>query len=155
MTATGKLTDPVYQAQAILAVRDHSIAEMTRKLQRKGFTPTDITTALNWLKANKLINDEHFARHYIESITAAKPVGPYWLKNKLRQKGVSTEIIAAALAEIYSKDRERDLAARAANQWRVAHRTTSTDPQSLYRFLVSRGFSQDVIREQKLAAIEE
>lgn len=151
MSPTGKRTDPIYQAQAILAIRDHSVAEITLKLKRKGFEQTDIATALSWLEQNKLINDTQFAERYIESITNSKPVGPMWLKAKLRQKGIAPDIISITLAKQYSLDRERQLAKEAT----TAFTRRSHDPARLYRFLLARGFSSDVIKEQPQIVTEE
>lgn len=151
MSSTGKRTDPIYQAQAILAVRDHSVAEITLKLKKKGFAHPDITSTLAWLEQRKLINDSRFAERYIESIIHTKPVGPMWLKAKLRQKGIAPDIISVTLAGHYSSDRERELVQKAA----TAFTRRSPDPAKLFRFLLTRGFSSDVIKEQQQIVTEE
>lgn len=151
MSLTGKRTDPIYQAQAILAVRDHSVAEITSKLKKKGFEQVDIATALTWLEQHKLLNDQQFAKRYTESMLRSKPVGPMWLKAKLRQKGIAPDIISVTLAEHYSSDRERELAKEAT----AAFTQRSPDPVRLYRFLLARGFSSDIIKEQQQIVTEE
>lgn len=156
MSLTGKRTDPIYQAQAILAIRDHSVAEITLKLKRKGFEQADITTALTWLEQHKLLNDTRFAERYVASLVRSKPVGPRWLQAKLREKGVAPDIVAAAMAKVYSKDLEYKLAKQAAEAFtRRSFNGGGTDPQKLFRFLISRGFSADVIKEQQQIVTEE
>ncbi len=151
MSSTGKRTDPIYQAQAILAIRDHSVAEVTLKLKKKGFAHPDITSALAWLEQHKLLNDQQFAERYVESLVRSKPVGPMWLKAKLRQKGIAPDIISVTLAKHYSSDRERELAKEAT----AAFIRRSPDPVRLYRFLLARGFSSDIIKEQQQIITEE
>lgn len=155
MSLTGKRTDPIYQAQAILAIRDHSIAEITLKLKKKGFTAPDIQTALGWLEQHKLVNDQQFAERYVDSLLRSKPVGPRWLHAKLREKGVEPSLIAATLAKLYSKELENHLAKQATAEWQRTHTTSANDPQKLFRFLISRGFSADVIQEQLQIVTEE
>jgi regulatory protein len=136
-----KKQNPFYQAQAILSRRDHSEAEVTLKLKRKGFSAADIAKTLAWLKNNHLLNDALFARRYIESIVRSKPVGPRWLRHKLRAKGVATSVITSALAELLPPEREKELAQAAVARWQRTHPDTAQDPQRLMRFLMSRGFS--------------
>lgn len=163
MSLTGKRTDPIYQAQAILAIRDHSVAEITLKLKRKGFKQADITTALTWLEQHKLLNDTRFAERYVASLVRSKPVGPRWLHAKLREKGVEPGLIAATMAKLYSKELEQELAKQAAEAFTrrsPAYRPGrvsggGTDPQKLFRFLLARGFSADVIKEQQQIVTEE
>lgn len=151
MSFTGKRTDPIYQAQAILAIRDHSMAEITLKLKKKGFAHPDIKDALVWLEQHKLINDQEFAERYIEGMIRSKPVGPRWLQAKLRQKGITPDVISATLARHCSPDRERELAKEAT----AAFILRSPDPARLYRFLLTRGFSADIIKEQQQIVTEE
>lgn len=147
----GKRQDVFYQAQAILARRDHSAAEVKAKLARKGFTKDEIAKTVDFLQEKKLLDDALFAKEYIESILRAKPVGPRYLSAKLKQKGVGEGIIQETLGEI--KGREAILAEQAAAQWKRLHPSTSSgqvpkhaqDKQRLFRFLASRGFTQDVI----------
>lgn len=134
-----KRSDPLYQAQAILSRRDHSAAEIRQKLARKGFSPGEINQAVGWLTDNNLLDDAKFARTYTESMLRVKPVGPRWLKAKLRQKGIASAIIAETLAEAFALIQEEELARQA------AARHAPGDKNRLYRFLLSRGFSNEVI----------
>lgn len=145
---SGKRQDVFYQAQAVLSRRDHSVAEVKAKLARKGFTTDEIAKTLDFLQEKKLLDDARFAKAYAQSILRAKPVGPRYLSAKLKQKGVGEEIIRNAIDEAFSVSpvsRETELAHQAADQWRRLHPKYASDKQRLFRFLASRGFTQDAI----------
>ncbi len=137
--------NPYYVAQDILSRRDHSEAELRKKMQRKGFSVSEINTVIIRLKAKQLINDAEFAHRYVQYTLANKAVGPKWLSSKLRAKQVSSVHINAALAAVFSENGELKYARAAAAAWKRSHSQHSDDRQRLVRFLAARGFSSDVI----------
>lgn len=158
-----KRTDPFYQAQDILSRRDHSEFELRTKLRRKRFSPSQIDDAVAKLKKLNLINDEKFADNYAANILLFKPVGPRWIKHKLKQKGIAPSVISQTIESTFSPGREEELAAQAAATWWKLHpldkggtRGFDVPPsfqggarggiylrnkQRLTRHLASRGFS--------------
>lgn len=141
-----KRSDPIYQAQAILSRRDHSVAEVKQKLARQGFSPEQETQAINWLVDNRLLDDTKFAAAYVTSILGAKPVGRRYLTSKLKQKGVAGSIIQKVLAELVPPERETELAEQAAARWARVHPQHATDKNRLLRFLLSRGFMNEFLQ---------
>ncbi|PIT97744.1 MAG: hypothetical protein COT71_04415 [Candidatus Andersenbacteria bacterium CG10_big_fil_rev_8_21_14_0_10_54_11] len=135
------LADINYAAQAILARRDHSESELSRKLARKGYSGEEIALVLTKLKKIKLVDDEEFARRYAGSLLAAKPLGPRLLHAKLIQKGIEEGLISSLLAETYPPGREDELSRAAASRWRQSRPTHADDKARLLRFLTARGFS--------------
>lgn len=145
MPTSGKKHNPFYQAQAILSRRDHAEAEVREKLSRKGFSDEQIEATISWLKENKLINDKEFARKYSESILLAKPVGPMWVRMKLRQRGVASSVIENTLNTIFSVEYQQSLVQEAITSWRRTHAAKANDRVALWRHLAARGFSPDII----------
>lgn len=143
----GKRQDFLYQAQAILARRDHSRTEVAVKLRRKGFTEHEIAKALTFLQEQKLLDDARFAQAYVASILRGKSVGPRYVSAKLKQKGVGEKHIQAALAAAFTSGRERELIGEATEQWKRTHPKYAQDRGRLYRFLIARGFNSDAVRE--------
>lgn len=141
----GKRSNPFYQAQAILSRRDHAEAEVRRKLQQKGFVPSQIDTVVTWLKEHKLIDDESFARMYVESLLRSKPVGQRWLTAKLRQRGVDGAIVDRVLADAFAGEREKELVREAARA--RSFPLDRSGQQRLQRFLLARGFSMQVVSD--------
>ena len=140
-----KRDDPYYQAQDILSRRDHSEAEVRDKLKRKKFTDSQIAPVMAWLKERQLLDDERFATIFIENTLLFKPVGPRWIKYKLMQKKVASSIVAEALKASYPPPQESVIIQQAIASWQRQHR--QFDQTRLSRFLLSRGFSPDVVSQ--------
>jgi regulatory protein len=146
----GQKTNPDYQAQAILSRRDHSEHEIRAKLKTKKFTSEQINSTINKLKKRKLIDDTNFAAIYTKSILNSKPVGPKWIKYKLKQKGIAPAIISSIIAQTYTENLEQELAEQAIAKWRRLHPSTNSEQvlkekKRLQRHLVSRGFSHKTL----------
>lgn len=136
-------------AARFLAHRPRSIAEVRGNLSRKNFPDTVIDTALNRLEAMGYLDDVAFTRYWLENRSTFKPRGPMALRYELRQKGVSSAIIDAALEDVDVQD----AAYRAARQ-KVSRYTGLTRRQcrdKLGGFLQRRGFDfatcRDVIEQ--------
>lgn len=136
----GKRINPYYMAQDILSRRDHSEHELRVKLQRKHFSPAQISDVVEKLKEKHLIDDERFAAAYVESSLRTKPVGPRWLMQKLSMKGLSREVSSRILAEALPPERLETLKQEARERWVRLHPKHADDRIRLQRFLISRGF---------------
>ena len=140
-TTVKKSENVYYQAQAILARRDHSEHEVRMKLAKKGFSEVQIDEAIEILCDQKLIDDEKFAAMYVTNTLRFKNVGPRWLVHKLKEKRIATELIEPAVYGVIDEDKEHALATDAASAWRRSHAKHAEDRDRLTRFLRSRGFS--------------
>lgn len=143
---TAKSTNPKYAAQDILSRRDHSEFELRQKMKKKGFFGDELEETVEWLKTKKLLNDELFAKKYIESIILTRAVGRRYLAFKLKEKRIGEEAIGAALDELLDEATERDLAQKATSSWKKSHSKHAADKTRLSRFLLSRGFSGSAMR---------
>ncbi|MBI3250558.1 MAG: regulatory protein RecX [Candidatus Andersenbacteria bacterium] len=143
----GKRKNIYYQAQAILSRRDHAEAEVRMKLAHKQFALPEIEEAVAWLYKQHLLDDDHFAQAYAESVLLGKPVGRRYIAAKLQQKGVKPAAITQAIEQVFNRRSEKELVQDAIARWRRAHTTTKNSRDKLYRFLASRGFSLDIITE--------
>ncbi len=126
----------------MLARREHSRAELTRKLSTDG-TLEDIQAMLDKLEQSGLLSDARFAESFVSSRAAR--FGTAKLRHSLRAKGVSDEVIAAALPADADSEMER-----ARDVWRRKFGAAPDDRADYARqarFLQGRGFSSDVIRK--------
>lgn len=135
------------KALHFLSFRPRTENEIRRKLKDAGFEEEIADPILQRLRDAGMVSDTEFARNWIESRGTFKPRGRRALTQELRQKGVSEEIIHAALVEM---DDESDLAYRAG--LRYAKRLTQADWETfrerLTAFLGRRGFSYGTIAPQ-------
>ena len=84
-------------ALRFLEARSRSVAEVRRRLRDAGYRPELVEGAIGRLTTLGMLDDEAFARAWIESRDRARPRGEHALRQELRLKGVDPETIGAAL----------------------------------------------------------
>jgi regulatory protein len=146
-------TDPeVVLAAALrfLESRQRSVREVRRRLDQAGFPMPLVEAAIDRLEELEMLDDEAFARSWVESRDRARPRGERALRSELALKGVAREVVDRILAE---RRPESDTSAdEAAAERLLAGRTRSleriTDPrvrrQRAYALLARNGFDPDV-----------
>ena len=83
-----------------LTRRDHSEAELSRKLRDKGFAVEDIETAIGKLKGMGYLDDRRFAERWAESaIRNGRGYGPR-VRIELRRRGIPDGMIGDVLARL-------------------------------------------------------
>ena len=133
-------------AYRFLNYRLRSEKEVRENLKLKKATSEVIEKVIAKLKSQRFVNDETFARMWIESRSRSKPRSQFLLKNELRQKGISQEILKDIFDDQYpiSKDVElaKDLVGREMNKYKGMGRDKIY--QKLGGLLGRRGFSWEV-----------
>jgi regulatory protein len=86
-------------AMRFLETRRRSVAEVRRRLTMAGYRPELIEGAIARLVEVGLLDDEAFARAWVESRDRARPRGEQALRSELMEKGIDREIVAALLTE--------------------------------------------------------
>ena len=128
-------------ALRLLTQRDHSRAELERKLADKAESTEQLESVLERLQSERLLSDHRFASQRVAS--RGVRYGNARLKQELRQQGVSDEDISAALPEA------GDEVARCLAVWRRKFSDlpkTAEERAKQMRFLQYRGFSGDAIQ---------
>lgn len=133
----------------LLSRRDYSRLELFRKLKQKAENPEDIEPVLDDFQQRNWQSDERFAESFLNS-RYQRGLGPLRLKQELREKGVSSDIIVLALENLEVDWFQLALDAARKKESSIKN-TDKNKKQKLYRFLAYRGFSGDQIS----AAIEE
>lgn len=80
-----------------LEVRARSIGETRRRLTEAGYRADLVEGAIDRLVAIGLLDDESFARHWVESRDRASPRGETALKRELRLRGVEASVVDGIL----------------------------------------------------------
>ena len=127
------------RALRTLARREHSRAELARKLAPRAESPEALEQLLEALAARKQLSDERYAEARARQL--ARKYGAARIRLELRSKGVD-EALAARAAAGGELERARGILAR-------KYRTPVDSPLERarrMRFLQSRGFSHDTIR---------
>lgn len=131
-------------AARLLAHRPRSQAEIQRQLQTKGYSQAVIDQVVARLTAVDLINDEQFARYWIEQRETFRPRGHLALRQELQQKGIAATIIEAALATVDEVGAAEQLAEKKAHQ--LAGLPEMEFKRKLSQYLQRRGFPYESIR---------
>jgi len=130
------------RALRLLTRREHSRAELARKLQAHAGPEDDLEALLDELARRKLLSDERYAE--ARARVLSRRFGAARIARDLRASGVEEHLADHALKAARATEVER-----AREVWRRKFRTAPTTREERakhMRFLQSRGFSFDAIR---------
>ena len=130
------------RALRLLARREHSRAELARKLATAGFARAEPGLLLDDFESKNWLSDQRFAESYVADHRAR--AGSIKLAYDLRQRGVADSVIESVLSD--NRDSELD---RAREIWRKkfnALPNNAAEKAKQIRFMQSRGFTGEVIR---------
>lgn len=135
----GKLYDRLLR---YVLVRPRSHREVEQYCRRKQYDPDQCRQAMERLELRGYLNDEAFARAWVESRSLTKAVSERRLRLELKQKGIDDEVAGRVLAaSSYSQDVAlQTLIAKKKRQARYQ------DQDKLLRYLVGQGFRYDMVR---------
>ena len=154
--ARGQITDPgpvMEAAAAFLATRPRSIGETTRRLRHLGYPQALLEEVVTRLVEVGYLDDESFARTWVESRDRARPRGESALRRELAQKGVARQVVDDVLGErlgaAAGSDPNQAAAAALLERKRAALSREPDDRkrrQKAYALLARNGFDPDTCR---------
>jgi regulatory protein len=129
-----------------LSFRPRSEKELKDFLKKKKAGELISQRIIESLKNSKFLNDEEFALWWVEQRTRSKPKALRVIKMELLQKGIDKETIEKTLGENTESDLDRAKKI-AENKIRKINIKDIKAPEKLFRFLASKGFDYDTIKE--------
>ena len=131
------------RALRLLSGREHSRAELEKRLREYEEAPGDLGKILDELQAKGFISEQRVIESVINR-RAAK-LGSARIRQELQSKGLDKDAVLEAVASLQATelDRARDI-------WNRKFGEVATDAKARgqqMRFFASRGFSGDVIRK--------
>ncbi|MDP3519194.1 MAG: recombination regulator RecX [Hydrogenophaga sp.] len=130
------------RAMRLLAAREHSRAELERKLQAHEAEPGQLAAALDELQAKGFINEARVVQSVVHR--RAERLGTQRVRAELNAKGLPPELVAEAVDDLRATEESR-----AREVWRRKFGQPASDPRERakqMRFLAARGFSSEAIR---------
>jgi regulatory protein len=130
------------RALRLLAGREHSRAELEKKLRPHETEPGELQRALDELQTRGFINEQRVVDSVLHRRAARLGTGR--VKQELQAKGISAEAVAEAVDSLRGTEVER-----AREVWRKKFGEPAADPAGRakqMRFLASRGFGAEAIR---------
>ncbi len=137
------------KALQLLARRDHSNAELRRKLRSRGYGQSEIQDAISECLRLNYLNDRRFAETYAMQLQR-KGFGINGIKYKLYSKGISDtviqEVVAVQESDPVQLEQCRRVLAKKMKPM-TGNASVANQGPKLRRFLYSRGFSSQIIRK--------
>ena len=141
---SGEAGDIEQTAVRLLATREHSRAELRRKLLARGGEAAVVEGVLDALAQRRLQSDARYAEQYVAQ-RAARGYGPARICAELRERGIDDDVIADWLDERDPVWKDR-LAEVARKRFGAAGPADFRDRARRARFLEYRGFGAELIR---------
>jgi regulatory protein len=142
------LAAALQKAYRLLSMRPHSEKEMGKKLREKGFPLAVVKEALEKLHELKYLDDELFARQWARNLAVNKLWGNRKIIISLQEKGVSAELISAAIdearREIFEEEAITFLIKKKASRIKLAALDLK-EKKRIFQNLLGRGFSAGLI----------
>ena len=131
------------RALRLLSGREHSRAELERKLTQFEEVPGTLAQVLDELQAKGFINEQRVVDSVLYRRSAK--LGTARIRQELQTKGLDPGMVLDAVASLQDTE-----LARAREVWRKKFGTPPVDAAARgkqQRFLLARGFSGDVVRK--------
>ena len=133
-----EISDYLWKKTLNRKLKNHKTGEFYEK---KGVSKISVEQVLSRLIEKKYIDDEKFAKFWVENRNQRKGSSIKKLKSELFSKGVSSDIIEQVLSESNRNDEDeiQKIIAKKAKRY--------TDEQKLIAYLARQGFSFDEIKK--------
>jgi regulatory protein len=131
-------------ALKLLNRRDHGARELKERLAERGFAPATAQAVVDGLVRERLLDDARFAEHFV-AYHANRGQGPVRIAHKLREAGVTAELIATAV-DAGSADWRRRCAEVRRKRFGAREPGSWAERAKQARFLTQRGFNADQVR---------
>jgi regulatory protein len=127
----------------LLGRRELSVVQLRSRLIEREHTPEEADEAVAKLLENGALDDRRVARAYARTASKIKGRGRLRISRELQALGISREIIADAVADVFADLDERALIDRAIQKKLRGGKKPSTmqERARLYQFLMRQGFT--------------
>jgi len=128
-----------------LSYRPRSEAEVAEYLRRREVPDDTIIAIIERLRGAGLLDDEAFARFWVENRERFRPRGLRALRYELRRKGIASDAIDQALDDLDTSASAYQAAVKKAHQLNGLEQ--SEFQRKLVEYLARRGFDYDEARQ--------
>lgn len=130
----------------LLTARPRAVREITDRLRRKAYDDETIARVIAKLRDWRYIDDEAFARYWVENREANRPRGRRLLEQELRQKGIARETVGEVIdeAEIEEQTGAMEIARAKLRSYRALEPAVAR--RRMGAFLARRGYGFGVIK---------
>ena len=153
-TETGRT--PMDAALRFLGARARTVREVERHLDSCEYGEVEVYETVERLKELGLLDDTAFAREFVRTRLATKPISRAHLREQLLSHETEQEAIDVALSEIDEETQQRTATATAEKYARQYARLSPEErDEMVIRRLLARGYSYDEARAALRDAVQE
>ncbi|MBX3118472.1 MAG: RecX family transcriptional regulator [Fimbriimonadaceae bacterium] len=137
----GDAEKALLKALRMLKAADKLSAEVEKRLLGAGFSAETTALTLQTLREGNLIDDLRTVEQAIKRMSERRGLGKERVRAELVARGAEEALVDSCLAAVTEEnDAERALAL-------LRSKPEKDTPAKAARFLISRGFSEDIVRE--------
>lgn len=136
-------------AYNFLSYSQRSTKEVRTKLKSKNLKEENIDEIIKYFTEHKFLDDELYAKSYIENQKIKKPSGKRSIMQKLARKGIDKEIIGKVMSENYDEETELSNGIALLEKYISKYKNIPVEKirQKSFSYLFSRGFEYSLITE--------
>jgi len=131
-----------------LGIRPRTSSQLHTYLLEKGFSPSIAEEVCLSCKEQRYLDDQVFARQWVDERLRIKPRSSYMLRMELQQRGIEKSIIEEAVSAV---TREEELAAARAlvekKLRRLSGQPNPDEERKLLSMLQRKGFSHSLVQQ--------
>lgn len=133
------------KAASFCAYQERSLKEVRQRLREWELTEDEIEPIIAELTLQNYLNEERFARAFAGGKFRVKKWGRLKIKQDMKLRGLSNDLIQKGLSEIDGDDYEETLRDLLEKKSRSLRGEPLDIKQKLVRFALSRGFESDIV----------
>ena len=131
-----------------LSYRMRAISEVRDYLMKKELSESAIKHAITRLIEQRYLNDEEFAKAYVQTKFNTSPSGPIKIKRELEQLQIPPDVVETVLSKISHEDLVEKAGKFVKRKQMETNRRSATEVQQrIQQTLMQRGFTFDIISE--------
>ncbi|MCH7614114.1 MAG: RecX family transcriptional regulator, partial [Candidatus Marinimicrobia bacterium] len=137
-----------HAAISLLNYRMRSKAELRKRLAEKGYETGTIDNAMQKLEEKKYVNDELFAKAFINDKIHSRYLGPVALRRELIPHRIDSELVEKLIQQAYNEIPEEELVERLMTKRNIqpGQKLTRKEKNRLLAYLQRRGHRWDIIK---------
>jgi len=145
---TPSLTELKQKAENFCAYQERSQKEVVQKLHDLGADSNEIDLVIVHLIEHNFLNEERFARNFVNGKHSIKKYGKIRIISELKRKNISTNTIDKALEEISDEQYQNTFMQLAEKIWNsITEKNITKKKKKFYDNLFSKGYEMDLINE--------
>lgn len=135
-------------AYRFLNYKPRTEKEIIKKLKEYKISVKSTEKIISALKDLKYIDDNQFAKLYLEEKLANNPKGKRLIAIKLAEKGINKEVIGNVIDSQYNEENEIKKAKELLQKYlkKVRAKSETDKKQKCFRYLLSKGFDYEIVK---------